>query len=127
MLRNESIARARPVGSTTFVGHNGLVDETTLDTVDVDAIARRVRPVLESDARVRFANLYGSLARGDARTDSDVDLAVPTTTAVSPLFGSERAVGCSAVVDRDRVDQLPVNLARYVRIRRDLAEIPLAE
>lgn len=62
------------MGSDLLVGHNGLVNEAT--PVTVDAIARRVRPVLESDPRVRFAYLYGSWARGDARPDSDVDLAV---------------------------------------------------
>lgn len=36
----------------------------------------RVRDVLERSAAVRLAYLFGSIARGDDRDDSDVDLAV---------------------------------------------------
>jgi predicted nucleotidyltransferase len=41
-----------------------------------DAVASRLVPVLEDEPRVQFAYVFGSVGRGDARTDSDVDVAV---------------------------------------------------
>ncbi|MGQ0576214.1 MAG: type VII toxin-antitoxin system MntA family adenylyltransferase antitoxin [Pseudonocardia sp.] len=41
-----------------------------------DEVERRLGPVLAGDPRVRFAYLFGSVARGEQRTSSDVDVAV---------------------------------------------------
>ena len=43
--------------------------------MDVEEIKKKVIPLLK-DYDVRKAGLFGSLARGDAREDSDVDLLV---------------------------------------------------
>jgi predicted nucleotidyltransferase len=42
----------------------------------VDEILSRVRPLMAERGDVAFAYVFGSVARGDARVDSDVDFAV---------------------------------------------------
>ena len=44
--------------------------------LDVPTIAAIARPILVADANVRAAFVFGSVARGRARDDSDVDIAV---------------------------------------------------
>lgn len=100
---------ANPLGCGLFVRHNCLVDETTADTVE--AITRRVRPVLEADHRVRFAYLFGSQARGDARPDSDVDLAVSLRPQGSLLDDARLHDQLAAALGRDDVDMLVVDNA----------------
>ncbi|MGH3928684.1 MAG: type VII toxin-antitoxin system MntA family adenylyltransferase antitoxin [Pseudonocardiaceae bacterium] len=90
-----------------LVGHNGLVDQATSDIVDV--LTRRIRPVFESDSRVRFAYLYGSWARGDARPDSDVDLAVSLRPQGSLLDDARLHDQLCAALGRDDVDMLVVD------------------
>lgn len=80
------------------------MDEATPDTVDV--IARRIQTVLESDPRVRFAYLYGSRARGDARPDSDVDLAVSLRPQGGLLDDARLHDQLAAALGRDDVDLL---------------------
>ncbi len=92
------------LGDDPLVGHNGLVDETTAETVE--AIASRVRPVLETDPRVRFAYLFGSQASGDARPDSDVDLAVSLRPQGSLLDDARLHDQLAAALGRDDVDLL---------------------
>lgn len=43
-------------------------------------LARRQSPVFDADPRVRFAYLFGSVARGEHRADSDLDLTVSVRT-----------------------------------------------
>ncbi|MGH4013680.1 MAG: type VII toxin-antitoxin system MntA family adenylyltransferase antitoxin [Pseudonocardiaceae bacterium] len=62
--------------------------------------------VLESDPRVRFAYLYGSRARGDARPDSDVDLAVSLRPQGSLLDDARLHDQLAAALGRDDVDLL---------------------
>ncbi|MGH3938349.1 MAG: type VII toxin-antitoxin system MntA family adenylyltransferase antitoxin [Pseudonocardiaceae bacterium] len=83
------------------------MDRATSDIVDT--LTRRIRPVLESDSRVRFAYLYGSWARGDARPDSDVDLAVRLRPQGSLLDDARLHDQLSAALGRDDVDMLVVD------------------
>ncbi|MGH3798037.1 MAG: type VII toxin-antitoxin system MntA family adenylyltransferase antitoxin [Pseudonocardiaceae bacterium] len=76
---------------------------------NVDAIARRVRRVLESDPRVRFAYLFGSQATGDARPDSDVDLAVSLRPQGSLLEEARLHDQLAAALGRRDVDLLVVD------------------
>lgn len=57
---------------------------TTLPT-EIAALATRVRSVVEHEERIAFVYLFGSVARGDARDDSDVDLAVHLSEDLSLL------------------------------------------
>lgn len=43
---------------------------------ETDTLIPQLRSALESDSRVLVAYLYGSFARGTARPDSDLDIAV---------------------------------------------------
>lgn len=95
------------LGSGPLVGHNGRVNEAVPNTVD--AIAHRIQPVLESDPRVRFAYLYGSRARGDARPDSDVDLAVSLRPQGGLLDDARLHDQLAAALGRDDVDLLVVD------------------
>jgi predicted nucleotidyltransferase len=85
------------------------VDHAPPDTVD--AIARRIRSVVESDCRVRFVYLYGSRARGDARPGSDVDLAVSLRPSGSLLDDARLHDQLAAALDPDDVDLLIVDSA----------------
>lgn len=49
------------------------------------AVGEQIRPVVQSDERVLFVYLFGSVASGDARVDSDVDLAVYPSETLSLL------------------------------------------
>jgi predicted nucleotidyltransferase len=91
------------------MGTDSPVDADPPDTVD--AVARRIRPVVESDCRVQFVYLYGSRARGDARPGSDVDLAVSLRPS-GGLFDEARLHDqLAAALDRDDVDLLIVDRA----------------
>lgn len=43
-------------------------------TVDVEALVQAIRPVLAAHREIAVAYLFGSVARGEARSDSDLDL-----------------------------------------------------
>ncbi|MGH3939108.1 MAG: nucleotidyltransferase family protein [Pseudonocardiaceae bacterium] len=77
------------------------MDQATSDIVN--ALTQHIRPVLESDSRVRFAYLYGSWARGDAPPDSDVDLAVSLRPQGSLLDDARLHDQLCAALDRDDV------------------------
>ncbi len=85
------------------------VDDAPPDTAD--AIARRIRPVVESDCRVQFVYLYGSRVRGDARPGSDVDLAVSLRPSGSLLDDARLHDQLASALDRDDVDLLIVDSA----------------
>lgn len=53
---------------------NGHVEDRPVPTAE--EIERRLRPIIAVEARVRFAYLFGSVAAGANRPDSDVDVAV---------------------------------------------------
>jgi predicted nucleotidyltransferase len=74
-----------------------------------DPLHDRVRAVLARGPRLRFAILFGSRARGDARVGSDVDIAIAPAEPLSQgeedalALELERALGLSVdVVDLDR-------------------------
>lgn len=95
-----------------------------LDPADV---ATRTAPVFASGPKLRLAVLFGSVARGEARPGSDVDIAVlpanPGFTIDDELrlqVGLERAL--LRTVDVVRLDRAPTMLA--YRIARD--GVPIA-
>jgi len=69
-------------------------------------ITRRIRPVLESDERVRFAYLFGSVARGDDQPGSDVDLAVLTHPRGTLLNDARLHDELAAALGRNDIDLL---------------------
>lgn len=83
----------------------------TAATDAIEAIARRIRPVVESNHRVRFVYLYGSLASGDARPDSDIDLAVSLCPGGDLLDDARLHDEFAAALGRDDVDLLIVDRA----------------
>lgn len=89
---------------THWVGHNvgmsAVADET------VAAITRRIRPVLKSDERVRFAYLFGSVAQGAARPGSDLDIAVLTRPRGTLLDDARLQDQLATALGRDDVDLL---------------------
>jgi predicted nucleotidyltransferase len=74
-------------------------------------LRERLRAVLARAPSVQWAILFGSHARGTARPDSDVDIAISTTAPLSPAeedalaVALERAAGAPVdlvVIDRAR-------------------------
>ncbi len=83
----------------------------------LEAIAQ----VLRQEPRVAYALLFGSRARGDARQDSDLDLAVGTSAGLDArelgdLIGRLESVS-GATVDLILLDEAPPALA--YRVFRD--------
>lgn len=72
----------------------------------VDAVRRRIRPVLESDVRVCFAYLFGSVAQGTARPGSDIDIAVLTRPRGTLLDDARLQDELAAALGREDVDLL---------------------
>ena len=80
------------------MGDNEHVDDRPVPTVD--EVERRLRPILAGEVRVQFAYLFGSVASGENRQTSDVDVAVMlepggTRRADAPLHDHvlQRAIG----------------------------------
>lgn len=69
-------------------------------------ISDRIRRVMEADHRVRFAYLFGSVARGDDRPGSDVDLAVLTRPRGTLLDDARLHDEVAVALARDDVDLL---------------------
>lgn len=69
-----------------------------------DALLERLSAVLARGPRLRFAILFGSRARGNARGDSDVDLAIAPEQPLSEAQESALAV------DLERAAGMPVDL-----------------
>lgn len=86
------------------MGHNAPVSVYPIDPVV--EITRRIRPVFDADERVRFGYLYGSVARGDERPDSDVDLAVLARPRGTLLEDARLQDELAVALDRDDVDLL---------------------
>lgn len=72
----------------------------------IEAVRRRIRPVLESDERVCFAYLFGSVAQGTARPGSDVDIAVLTRPRGTLLDDARLQDELAAALGREDVDLL---------------------
>lgn len=91
----------------------------------LDAVLRALRsrrPELERMG-VRHASVFGSVARGDARPDSDVDIVVDVDPAVvSGLFAQG-----GIQQDIEAWIGHPVDLARRDRLRPGIAEAVAAE
>ncbi len=99
-------------------------------SMDVDAIVARCVETLQGIPSIRFAYLFGSLARGTALPFSDVDIAVyvdefaDVVTMRLDLY--ERLVDC---LGSDRVDVVVLNTApltlkaRVVRCNRILVDL----
>jgi predicted nucleotidyltransferase len=90
------------------------------------ALAENLRIALEARPEVREGYLFGSQARGDARTDSDVDVAVFVDEAAlaRPGFGYAAELGAilQGVLKRSDVDVVVLNRAPpllYYRVLRD--------
>jgi predicted nucleotidyltransferase len=92
----------------------------------VDELARRVRPALEASPEIAAAWVFGSVARGEARPESDVDVAVllrtPRATAADHhreiLDLAARLEGASG----RRVDLLVLGLHDPIVVHRVLSE-----
>lgn len=84
-------------------------------------LIERLRELLGSDNRLRIAILFGSTARGTARPDSDVDVAIWPEPDFSPVeesaLGAKLELALGAAVDLVRIDQAAPAL-RW-RIARD--------
>lgn len=61
-------------------------------------------PVFAADPRVRFAYVFGSLAGGTARPDSDIDLAVSVTPRGTLLDDAQLNDDIAVALGRDDVD-----------------------
>jgi predicted nucleotidyltransferase len=61
-------------------------------------------PVFAADARVRFAYVFGSVAAGTARPDSDIDLAVSVASRGTLLDDARLRDALVAALGRDDVD-----------------------
>ena len=88
-------------------GRRGSVDGAALKAID--EVARRLGPVAELDDRVRFVYLFGSLASGEVRPGSDVDLAVSLRPKGSLLDDARLHDRFAAALGRDDVDLLVLN------------------
>lgn len=98
-------------------------------SIDVDAIVARCAETLQGIPSVRFAYLFGSLAKGTALPFSDVDIAVHVDeiadVATMRLDLCERLVDC---LGTDRIDVVVLNTApltlkaRVLRFNRILVD-----
>jgi hypothetical protein len=89
------------------MGDNEHVDDRPVPTAD--EIERRLRPILAGEERVRFAYLFGSVASGENRQGSDVDVAVmlePRGTLVDDATLHDRLANAIAGTE---VDMLVLN------------------
>lgn len=92
---------------------------------DRDAIIDAVRRTLEGRGEVLDAYVFGSIARGDSRADSDVDVAVYVDpSAAVPTFGHAATLGSELIgaLNRNDVDVVILNRADpllYFRVLRD--------
>jgi predicted nucleotidyltransferase len=91
-----------------------------------EAIIQRLRAAFEPRLEVREAYLFGSLARGDVHSRSDVDVAVFVDEQAlrAPGYGYEAELGAElqAVLRRSDVDIVVLNRAPpllYYRVLRD--------
>lgn len=90
-----------------------------------DGIIDAVRRTLERRSEVLDAYVFGSIARGDARSDSDVDVAVYVDPgAPMPAFGHAATLGSELIgaLERNDVDVVILNRADpllYFRVLRD--------
>ena len=90
-----------------------------------EAVAARIRPVLER-APVAFSLLFGSVARGEERADSDVDVAVryePELSAAQRFrrtlqLGAELERALERPVDLVDLDEVPQRLAGRILTER---------
>jgi uncharacterized protein len=100
------------------------------------AIVENLRLALEARPEVLDGYLFGSHARGDARADSDIDVAVfvEETALVRPGFGYAAELGADlqATLKRSDVDLVVLNRAPpllYYRVLRDgirlVARVPV--
>ena len=85
-------------------------------------LLERLRQALARGPKLRLAILFGSRARGGARPDSDVDIAIlPASSDLSLMnenrLGAELERAAGAPVDMIRIDEAPAAL-RW-RIARD--------
>ena len=87
-----------------WVGHN--IGMGAAPGKSVAAITRRIRSVLESDERVCFAYLFGSVAQGQARPGSDVDIAVLTRPRGTLLDDARLQDELAAALEGEDVDLL---------------------
>lgn len=81
-------------------------------------ISRHVTPVFEADRRVRFAYVFGSVAQGQDRPGSDLDLAVLTQPRGTLVDDARLQDELAAALARSDVDLLVLNdAALWLRFR----------
>jgi predicted nucleotidyltransferase len=83
-----------------------------------DLIAR-LRPVLQAGPKLRFAILFGSHARGTARPDSDVDIAIASVDELTPRQEASLAAALerAAGIEHDTDRELQLDAMRRFRAR----------
>jgi uncharacterized protein len=92
---------------------------------DLEGLVERIRAVLAGHP-VAFAYVFGSVARGEGRSDSDVDVAVHFEPALSAeerfdrllRVGVELEIAAGREVDVVDLDQLPVRLVGRILTER---------
>lgn len=82
--------------------------------LSVERILRAVRDACASDPRISFAYLYGSYARGRARPDSDIDVAVWVRRGDPVGVWRDLWSALSRALGRDRVDIVVLDRAPLV-------------
>ncbi len=82
-----------------------------MSAIEVTRLRDRVRDVLAAQPLVRFAYLFGSVARGDARQGSDLDLAVYLDGKATLLDEARVEGDLARALGRDDVDLLALHRA----------------
>lgn len=86
--------------------------------VDLDAVREAVLSVLPA---IRLLYIFGSHARGNARLDSDLDLAVLAGAAMDPiqLFAARQTLELALRMDVDLVDLAAANTVLRLEVVRN--------
>lgn len=108
--------RARHLTATSPVGHNAPMNGRSAEVIA--EISRHVAPAFEADGRVRFAYVFGSVAREQDHPGSDLDLAVLTQPRGTLLDDARLQDALAAALGREDVDLLILNdAALWLRFR----------
>jgi predicted nucleotidyltransferase len=78
--------------------------------MQVDEAGPQIRAVLALHPEVRLGILFGSVAEGKARADSDVDLAVSGPSSIVLALARELSIELGCEVDVVRLETAPIPL-----------------